>query len=37
VIITGFFTREETYKYYPELTGLGYPGITLIENYKRKE
>ncbi len=32
VIITGFFTREETYKYYPELAGLGYPSITLIEN-----
>ena len=32
VIITGFFTREETYKYYPELAGLGYPSITVIEN-----
>lgn len=32
VIVTGFYTREETYKYYPELAGLGYPGITLIEN-----
>ena len=31
VIVTGFYTREETYKYYPELTGLGYPNITLIE------
>jgi hypothetical protein len=31
VIVTGFYTREETYKYYPELAGLGYPGITLIE------
>ena len=25
VIVTGFFTREETYQYYPELAGLGYP------------
>jgi cell division protein FtsN len=24
VIITGFFTPEETYKYYPELAGLGF-------------
>ena len=32
VIITGFYTREETYKYYPELAGLGYPSITVIEN-----
>jgi hypothetical protein len=31
VIVTGFYTREETYKYYPELAGLGYPRITLIE------
>ena len=32
VIVTGFYTREETYKYYPELAGLGYPGIMLIDN-----
>lgn len=31
VIITGFHSREETYQYYPELAGLGYPGPTLIE------
>jgi hypothetical protein len=31
VIVKGFFTREETYKYYPELAGLGFPGVTLIE------
>jgi hypothetical protein len=31
VIVTGFYTREETYKYYPELAGLGYPSIMLIE------
>jgi cell division protein FtsN len=35
VILTGFFTREETYKYYPQLAGIGYPRITLIENYKK--
>ena len=35
VIVTGFYTREETYPYYPELAGIGYPGITLIENYKK--
>ena len=31
VIVTGFFTREETYKWYPELAGLGYDRISLIE------
>lgn len=30
VIISGFFTREETYKYYPELAGLGYSEIFMI-------
>jgi cell division protein FtsN len=34
VIVTGFFTREQTVRYFPELAGLGYPGITLIENYR---
>ncbi len=33
VLIRGFHTREETYKYYPELAGLGYPGVSLIEEY----
>ncbi len=32
VIITGFYTREETYEYYPELAGLGYDSVYLIEN-----
>jgi hypothetical protein len=31
VLIRGFHTREETYRYYPELAGLGYPGVSLIE------
>jgi cell division protein FtsN len=31
VIVTGFYSRQETYKYYPELAGLGYPIISLIE------
>jgi cell division protein FtsN len=31
VLIKGFYTREETYKYYPELAGIGYSRITLIE------
>jgi cell division protein FtsN len=31
VLIKGFYTREETYKYYPELAGIGYPGVTLID------
>jgi hypothetical protein len=37
VIVTGFYSREETFQYYPELAGIGYPGITLIENYKRQK
>ena len=32
VIITGFYTKEATYEYYPELAGLGYPGAVVIEN-----
>jgi len=31
VIITGFFTREETYPYYPELAGLGFTDIFAYE------
>jgi hypothetical protein len=33
VLVTGFYTREETYQYYPELAGLGYPRILLIEDW----
>jgi cell division protein FtsN len=31
VIVPGFYTREETYKYYPEIASLGYPRISLID------
>jgi hypothetical protein len=31
VLITGFSTREETYQYYPELAGLGFKSISLVE------
>jgi cell division protein FtsN len=31
VIVTGFFTREETYPYYPELAGLGFTDIFVYE------
>ncbi len=31
VLITGFNTREETFRYYPELAGLGFKSISLIE------
>ena len=34
VIVTGFFTPEETYRYYPELAGLGFDSIILIDNSK---
>jgi hypothetical protein len=37
VIVTGFYSREEAFPYYPELAGIGYPAITLIENYKRQK
>jgi hypothetical protein len=37
VIVTGFYTREETFEYYPELAGLGFPGITLIQDYKKQK
>ena len=37
VIVTGFHTREETFEYYPELAGMGYPGITLLQNYKSQK
>jgi len=31
VIIPGFYTREETYPYYPELAGLGFTDIFVYE------
>ncbi|TFH50275.1 MAG: SPOR domain-containing protein [Bacteroidia bacterium] len=31
VVVTGFFTREETFKYYPELAGLGYTEVYVME------
>jgi|WetSurMetagenome_2_1015567.scaffolds.fasta_scaffold00007_134 hypothetical protein len=31
IIIGGFYTREETYKYYPELAGLGLTRISVID------
>ncbi|HKK41080.1 MAG TPA: SPOR domain-containing protein [Bacteroidales bacterium] len=31
VLITGFSNREETFQYYPELAGLGFRSISLIE------
>lgn len=31
VVLTGFFTREETFRYYPELAGLGYSDVYVIE------
>ena len=37
VIVTGFYTREETFQYYPELAGIGYPRVTLLPNYQRQK
>lgn len=31
VVVTGFFTREETYPFYPELAGLGFSDIFVYE------
>ncbi|TFH46697.1 MAG: SPOR domain-containing protein, partial [Bacteroidia bacterium] len=31
VVVTGFFTREETFKYYPELAGLGFTEVYVME------
>ncbi|HOO98247.1 MAG TPA: SPOR domain-containing protein [Bacteroidales bacterium] len=31
IVIGGFETREDTYKYYPELAGLGITKVTVIE------
>jgi cell division protein FtsN len=31
IIIGGFYTREETYKYYPELAGLGLTNIMILD------
>jgi cell division protein FtsN len=31
VIVTGFFKREETYPYYPELAGMGFTDIFVYE------
>jgi len=35
VIVTGFFTPEETYPYYPKLAGMGFDNITLIDNREK--
>ncbi|HEN21268.1 MAG TPA: SPOR domain-containing protein [Desulfobacteraceae bacterium] len=35
VIVRGFFTPGETYRYYPELAGLGFNNIILIDNRNR--
>jgi hypothetical protein len=36
VFVTGFKSTEEANKYYSALAKLGYPQISLIENYKKK-
>lgn len=35
VIVTGFFTKEETYSYYPELAGIGYDVISIIDEREK--
>ena len=36
VFVTGFQTTQEANKYYSPLAKLGYPQISLIENYRKK-
>ena len=36
VIVKGFFTPEESYRFYPELAGLGYDTISLIDEREKK-
>ena len=36
VIVTGFYTADEANKYFSSIAILGYPNISLIENYKKK-
>ncbi len=36
VFVTGFKSTEEANKYYPDIAKLGFPKISLIENYKKK-
>ncbi|MEE4117358.1 MAG: SPOR domain-containing protein [Marinilabiliaceae bacterium] len=36
VIVKGFFTPEETYRFYPELAGLGYDVMQLIDERQKK-
>ncbi len=35
VLVRGFYTIQETYKYYPEIVGLGYDEIMLIDESDR--
>jgi len=35
VLVRGFFTVQETYRYYPELVGLGYDRIILIDEREK--
>ena len=37
VVVTGFFTREETIIYYPELAGLGFTEVFVMERPGKKK
>lgn len=37
VFVTGFKSTEEANKYYPDIAKLGFPKISLIEHYKKKQ
>lgn len=36
VIVTGFNSREDTFKYYPVLAHMGYRDVFIIEDYNKK-
>jgi hypothetical protein len=31
IIIPGFYKPQETYRFYPELAGMGYPGVSIFD------
>mgnify|MGYP001354262487 CR=1 FL=1 len=37
VVVTGFFTPEETFRYYPELAGLGFTEVFVMELPQQKK
>jgi hypothetical protein len=36
IIIPGFYKPQETFRFYPELAGMGYPGVSLFDKKSLK-